>query len=160
MNELTADYVIVGAGTAGCVLAARLSENPAISVLLVEAGAKDRHPFIHVPAGFLRLLEHPSITWGSRTVPHSDTDGRETDLPARTRPGRIEFPSTGCCTCVPSPRTSTAGSRPAPPVGTSLPACLTSAGRKPGRTAAIPAAATGGRSKSPVWEIHRRSATP
>lgn len=81
MNELTADYVIVGAGTAGCVLAARLSENPSVSVLLVEAGAKDRHPYIHVPAGFLRLLEHPSITWRSRTVPHADTDGRELIFP-------------------------------------------------------------------------------
>ncbi|MES2784170.1 MAG: GMC family oxidoreductase N-terminal domain-containing protein [Pseudomonadota bacterium] len=81
MNELTADYVIVGAGTAGCVLAARLSEDPAVSVLLVEAGAKDRHPFIHVPAGFMRLLEHPSITWGSKTLPHADTDRRELIFP-------------------------------------------------------------------------------
>ena len=77
MNELTADYVIVGAGTAGCVLSARLSEDPSCSVLLIEAGDKDRHPYIHVPAGFLRLLEHPSVTWRSRTRPHADTDGRE-----------------------------------------------------------------------------------
>jgi choline dehydrogenase len=81
MNELTADYVIVGAGTAGCVLAARLSEDPNASVLLIEAGGKDRHPYIHVPAGFLRLLEHPSITWRSRTRPHADTDNRELVFP-------------------------------------------------------------------------------
>lgn len=81
MNELTANYVVVGAGTAGCVLAARLSEDPNVSVLLVEAGAKDRHPYIHVPAGFLRLLEHPSITWGFKTRPHTDTDQRELIFP-------------------------------------------------------------------------------
>lgn len=81
MNELTADYVIVGAGTAGCVLSARLTENPGASVLLVEAGARDRHPFIHVPAGFLRLLEHPSITWGFKTRPHADTNHRELIFP-------------------------------------------------------------------------------
>jgi choline dehydrogenase len=81
LNELTADYVIVGAGTAGCVLAARLTENPGTSVLLVEAGARDRHPFIHVPAGFLRLLEHPKITWGFKTQGHADTGNRELIFP-------------------------------------------------------------------------------
>lgn len=81
MNELKADYVVVGAGTAGCVLSARLTENPNASVLLVEAGAKDRHPYIHVPAGFLRLLEHPGVTWRSRTRPHPDTDDRELVFP-------------------------------------------------------------------------------
>ena len=81
MNELKADYVVVGAGTAGCVLSARLTENPSASVLLVEAGAKDRHPYIHVPAGFLRLLEHPGVTWRSRTRPHPDTGDRELVFP-------------------------------------------------------------------------------
>lgn len=81
MNELRADYVVVGAGTAGCVLSARLSENPGASVLLVEAGAKDRHPYIHVPAGFVRLLEHPLVTWRSRTRPHADTADRDLVFP-------------------------------------------------------------------------------
>lgn len=81
MNELKADYVVVGAGSAGCVLSARLTENPHASVLLVEAGAKDRHPYIHVPAGFLRLLEHSGVTWQSRTRPHRDTDDRELVFP-------------------------------------------------------------------------------
>lgn len=81
MKELEADYVVVGAGTAGCVLSARLSEDPDTSVLLVEAGGKDRHPYIHVPAGFLRLLDHPSISWRYRTRPHADTDGRELIFP-------------------------------------------------------------------------------
>jgi choline dehydrogenase len=81
MNEVKADYVIVGAGSAGCVLSARLTEDPNASVVLLEAGGKDRHPYIHVPAGFLRLLEHPSITWRSRTRPHADTDDRELVFP-------------------------------------------------------------------------------
>jgi choline dehydrogenase len=63
------------------VLGARLTEDPRTSVLLLEAGAKDRHPYIHVPAGFLRLLEHPGISWRYRTQPHADTDGRELIFP-------------------------------------------------------------------------------
>lgn len=56
MDGPTADYVIVGAGSAGCVLAARLSADPAVTVLLLEAGGPDRHPWIHVPAAFSRLF--------------------------------------------------------------------------------------------------------
>ncbi|MFM0436998.1 GMC family oxidoreductase N-terminal domain-containing protein [Paraburkholderia strydomiana] len=76
MKSYTADYVIVGAGTAGCVLANRLTEDPAIKVILVEAGERDRHPFIHVPAGFVRLLDHPTVTWRYRTEADAGTSGR------------------------------------------------------------------------------------
>lgn len=62
------DYIIVGAGAAGCVLAARLSADPNHSVLLLEAGGPDRNPLIHVPAG-LALLSGRSVDWGYRTVP-------------------------------------------------------------------------------------------
>ena len=51
------DFVIVGGGSAGCVLAARLSENPAARVLLLEAGGSDRHPFYHLPAGFAKMTK-------------------------------------------------------------------------------------------------------
>ena len=57
------DYIIVGAGSAGCVLANRLSENPAHKILLLEAGPPDYHPLIHIPAGFMYLLTKPSVNW-------------------------------------------------------------------------------------------------
>ena len=73
---MEADYVIVGAGSAGCVLANRLSADPTASVILIEAGGRDRHPFIHIPAGFMKLLDHPTITWRYRTEPDPDSGNR------------------------------------------------------------------------------------
>ena len=54
--EQTVDYVIIGGGSAGCVLAARLSEDPKTSVVLLEAGGEDSHPLIHVPAGYVKTM--------------------------------------------------------------------------------------------------------
>ncbi len=62
------DYVIVGGGSAGCVLAARLSEDPDVSVCLLEAGGRDRHPFYHLPAGFAKMTKGIG-SWGWSTVP-------------------------------------------------------------------------------------------
>jgi choline dehydrogenase len=70
------DYVIVGAGSAGCVLAARLSENPAAQVLLLEAGPPDDADEIHIPAA-LNLLFQTTYDWDFRTVPQQRADGRE-----------------------------------------------------------------------------------
>ena len=70
------DYVIVGGGSAGCVLAARLSEDPAARVLLLEAGGKDSHPFIHMPVGFAKMTGGPH-TWGFKTVPQAHAMDRE-----------------------------------------------------------------------------------
>ena len=73
---MRADYVIVGAGSAGCVLANRLSEDPGTKVILIEAGGSDRSPYIHIPAGFMKLLDHPTFTWGFHAEPDAGTAGR------------------------------------------------------------------------------------
>ncbi|TIW01092.1 MAG: alanine-phosphoribitol ligase, partial [Mesorhizobium sp.] len=70
------DYVIVGAGSSGCVLAARLSENPAVRVCIIEAGGKDSHPLIHMPVGFAKMTTGP-LTWGLVTAPQKHADNRE-----------------------------------------------------------------------------------
>ncbi|RMF37444.1 MAG: alanine-phosphoribitol ligase, partial [Alphaproteobacteria bacterium] len=70
------DYVIVGGGSAGCVLAARLSEDPAARVLLIEAGGRDSHPLIHMPAGFAAMTTGP-LTWGLKTAPQTHANMRE-----------------------------------------------------------------------------------
>ena len=69
------DYIIVGAGPAGCVLANRLSEDPSSSVLLLEAGGKDWHPYIHMPAGFAKLTG-TIASWGWSTVPQKHLGNR------------------------------------------------------------------------------------
>lgn len=70
------DYVIVGGGTAGCVLANRLSENPDTSVLLLEAGSRDINPYIHIPGGVGKLFG-PGVNWRFQTVPQPEMDDRE-----------------------------------------------------------------------------------
>jgi choline dehydrogenase len=70
------DFIIVGAGTAGCLLADRLSENPANSVCVIEAGPRDNHPFIHIPAGYIKTLFNPAYTWRFETEPSTGSGGR------------------------------------------------------------------------------------
>ena len=78
------DYVIVGSGAAGSVLAHRLTEQPGATVCVLEAGPPDRHPYIHVPAGFIKMLFNPDFTWQFKTEPSEGSGGR----PIPTTQGR------------------------------------------------------------------------
>jgi choline dehydrogenase len=70
------DYVIVGSGAAGSVIAGRLADDPSVTVCVLESGPPDRHPFIHVPAGFIKMLFNPAYTWQFKTEPTPLTGGR------------------------------------------------------------------------------------
>jgi len=69
------DYIIVGSGPAGCVIANRLSADPGVSVLLLEAGGTDWHPLIHMPAGFAKMTRGIA-SWGWSTVPQTHMNNK------------------------------------------------------------------------------------
>ncbi|RJG03066.1 GMC family oxidoreductase [Noviherbaspirillum sedimenti] len=77
----TFDYVIVGSGAAGAILANRLSEDGKATVCLLEAGSADWHPYIHIPAGFIKTLFNPAWTWQFQSEPSDMTNGRRIPLP-------------------------------------------------------------------------------
>jgi choline dehydrogenase len=75
------DYLIVGAGSAGCVLANRLSAHPGNAVMLLEAGGADTNPWIHVPVGYFKTMHDPKLDWCYRTEPDENVAGRRIDWP-------------------------------------------------------------------------------
>ena len=76
----TFDYIVVGGGTAGSIMVNRLSADGA-SVCLLEAGSKDRHPFIHIPAGYIKNIYSPKMTWNFKSKPELATANRSFPLP-------------------------------------------------------------------------------
>ena len=77
----TFDYVIVGAGAAGCLLAHRLTADAGVTVCLLESGPSDWHPYLHIPAGFVKKIFDPSVTWPFTTEPTEQTNGRRIPVP-------------------------------------------------------------------------------
>jgi len=70
------DYIIIGAGSSGSVVAGRLSEDPEVSVCLLEAGPPDTSPFIHVPTGIIKLSSHQKLNWLFMTKPQQSMNNR------------------------------------------------------------------------------------
>jgi choline dehydrogenase-like flavoprotein len=80
------DYIIAGGGTAGCVLANRLTANGAHRVLVLEAGPTDNYLWIHIPIGYAKTMFHPRYNWGYYTEPEPSMNGRKSAGPTPAMP--------------------------------------------------------------------------
>src|SRR5882672_6353057 len=89
-HAIEADFIVIGAGSAGCALAARLSEDPATRVLLLEAGGEDKNRWIHIPLGFGKTFADPSVNWCYETEPDpgAGTPDMVDEMRAISREGR------------------------------------------------------------------------
>ena len=75
------DYLVIGAGSAGCVVANRLASNDRFSICLIEAGGKDNLPWIHIPVGYFKTMGNPRTDWCYKTQPDTGLNGRSINWP-------------------------------------------------------------------------------
>ena len=102
------DYIIVGAGSAGAAIASRLTEDPDISVLLLEAGRSDLHPFLRMPIAHPKVRHWPAYSWNYRSKPEPALNGRRLIIPrGKTLGGSSSI--NGISTCAETRVTMTSG---------------------------------------------------
>src|SRR5262245_4426419 len=91
MAAETFDFIVTGAGSAGCAVAARLSESGRYTVLLLEAGRRDRNPWIHIPLGYHKLFTHPGYNWKFESEPIAGLDHRTSYQPRGKMLGGMSY---------------------------------------------------------------------
>ena len=133
------DYIIVGAGSAGCVLANRLSEDPSVRVLLIEAGGTDRHPNIKIPAAFAKQF-HTKLDWDFATEPEPHVRRALALHPAREGARRLELDERDALRARPPARLRPVGASRARRAGAGTTSCPTSCA--PRTTSAAPPSST------------------
>ena len=147
------DYIIVGGGSAGCVLANRLSADPSIKVLLLEAGGSDWNPLFRMPAGFAKMTKGVA-SWGWSTVPQKHLNGRVIWYHPSQGDRRRLHRSTLNFTRAATPRTTTRGrAKPAQPAGAIARFFPTSSAARTTRNSTTPITPMAGRSACPIRSI-------
>ena len=157
-EDATYDYIVTGAGSAGCVVASRLSESGRYRVLLLEAGIRDSNPWIHIPIGYTKAYANPRINWMFDSAPEKELNGRTLYLPRGKVLGRHQLDQRHGVYARRSRGLMTTGVSAAAKAGTGIPCCRSS--RRPRTTSAARtnSTASAGHCGCPIRRISGRSA--